>query len=83
VKRVEGSRENQGCEVNVLPSPCVPALFFSGLVRNKQQTSRYQDLMISGARVSSISSRGDGLDPNLLYPPLEEGPPLFSHFSQK
>jgi hypothetical protein len=24
------------------------------------------------ARVSSISSRGDGLDPNLLYPPLEE-----------
>jgi hypothetical protein len=39
----------------------------------------------SGARVSSISSiscRGDGLDPNLLYPPLEEeGPPLFSHFS--
>jgi hypothetical protein len=41
----------------------------------------------SGARVSSISSissRGDGLDPNLLYPPLEEeGPPLFSHLSQK
>jgi hypothetical protein len=36
----------------------------------------------SGARVSSISSissRGDGLDLNLLYPPLEEGgPPLFS-----
>jgi hypothetical protein len=39
----------------------------------------------SGARVSSvsyissISSRGDGVNPNLLYPPLEEeGPPLFS-----
>jgi hypothetical protein len=37
-----------------------------------------------GARVSSISSRGDGLDPNLLYPPLEEeGLPLFPQFSQK
>jgi hypothetical protein len=29
-------------------------------------------IMSSGARVSSISSRGDGLNPNLLYPPLEE-----------
>jgi hypothetical protein len=30
--------------------------------------------------VSSISSRGDALYPNLLYPPLEEeGPPLFPH----
>jgi hypothetical protein len=41
----------------------------------------------SGARISSISSissRGDGLNPNLLYPPLEEeGPPLFPQFSQK
>jgi hypothetical protein len=38
----------------------------------------------SGARVSSISSRGEGLDPNLLYSPLEEkGPPLFPQFSQK
>jgi hypothetical protein len=38
----------------------------------------------SGARVSSISSRGDGLYPNILYPPLEEeGPPLFSQLSQK
>jgi hypothetical protein len=34
--------------------------------------------MYSGASVSSISSRGEALDPNLLYPPLEEeGPPLF------
>jgi hypothetical protein len=41
----------------------------------------------SAARVSSISSissRGDGLDPNLLYPTLEEeGPPLFSQLLQK
>jgi hypothetical protein len=34
--------------------------------------------ILSGARVSSISSWGDGLDSNLLYSPLEEeGPPLF------
>jgi hypothetical protein len=36
-----------------------------------------------GARVSSISSRGDELNQNLLYPPLEEeGSPLFAQFSQ-
>jgi hypothetical protein len=47
--------------------------------------------MSRGARVSSISSRGDGLDPNLLYPPLEEeghhieeeGHPLFLPYSQQ
>jgi hypothetical protein len=33
---------------------------------------------------SPISSRGDGLDQNLLYPPLEEeGPPLFSQLLWK
>jgi hypothetical protein len=37
--------------------------------------------MFRGARVSSISSRGDGLNPNLLYPPLEEeGPPISTIF---
>jgi hypothetical protein len=31
---------------------------------------------------TQISSRGDGLNPNLLYPLLEEeGPPLFPQFS--
>jgi hypothetical protein len=35
-------------------------------------------------RGTRVSSRGDGLDPNLLYPPLEkEGPPLFTQFFPK
>jgi hypothetical protein len=36
-------------------------------------------------RDARVSLRGDGLDPNLLYPRLEEEeerPPLFSQFSQ-
>jgi hypothetical protein len=46
--------------------------------KNELFLSFFSVLVFSGARVSSIfsissiSSRGDGLNPNLLYPPLEE-----------
>jgi hypothetical protein len=52
-------------------------------VLNRKSSTLVEFDLSRGARVSSISSRGDVLNPNLLYPPLEEKGLLYFRHSHK